>query len=142
LLLLYVLPDRTIYQISFPWLFLTLLGQIIGVLIILGGIWQTGFWHFVGLTQLLKHPPVTDSILDTTRLYAWVRHPLYFGAVLVIWLMPVMTLNYLTLFVALTIYLVVGAKLEERRLVKEYGAAYTAYQKQVSLMIPRKPRKH
>ena len=68
--------------------------------------------------------------------YRWVRHPLYTGGLLLIWLTPVLTLNLLTLFVMLTIYLIVGARLEEQRLIHEFGAEYQEYQQRVPMLIP------
>lgn len=70
-------------------------------------------------------------------LYRWMRHPLYTGGLLLIWLTPVMTVNTLTLIIVLSIYLVVGAVFEEHRLVQEFGEQYTAYQQQVPMLIPK-----
>jgi len=38
--------------------------------------------------------------------------------------------------IILTIYLVVGTVLEERKLLMEYGEDYRQYQKKVSMLIP------
>jgi methanethiol S-methyltransferase len=35
-----------------------------------------------------------------------------------------------------TLYMLVGSRLEERKLVREYGLDYTAYQQRVSRWIP------
>ena len=40
LALLYLLPDQVLYQIPFPWILLTVLGQLVGVVIIVVGILQ------------------------------------------------------------------------------------------------------
>jgi protein-S-isoprenylcysteine O-methyltransferase Ste14 len=53
-----------------------------------------------------------------------------------IWLTPQMTVNRLTLFVVLSIYLYVGTFFEERRLVAEFGDDYREYQRQVPRLIP------
>jgi protein-S-isoprenylcysteine O-methyltransferase Ste14 len=52
-----------------------------------------------------------------------------------------MTLNLLTVFILLTIYLVIGAKLEEKRLLEEFGDDYRAYQAQVPMLLPFPRRK-
>lgn len=72
----------------------------------------------------------------TGGLYRWVRHPLYTAGLVFIWLTPVMTVNLLVLNIGLTIYLVVGAIFEERKLVREFGAAYRDYQENVPMLIP------
>jgi protein-S-isoprenylcysteine O-methyltransferase Ste14 len=142
LLLLLLLPDQLIYQIPFPWLLLSGFGQLAGIAIIVIGILQTDPWHFIGLRQILKPDDPISSTMITGGLYRWVRHPLYTGGLLLIWCMPRMTQNLLTIFILLTIYLIVGARLEEKRLVREFGDQYRVYQQQVPILLPIKwPRK-
>ena len=136
LALLLVLPDQALYQVRFPWIVLTALGQLGGIAIIVIGIFQTDVWHFVGLRQIIEPDRNDRSTMISSGLYGWVRHPLYTGGLLLIWLMPMMTLNLLTLFILLTIYLIVGAKLEEKRLLHEFGDEYRAYQKRVPMLLP------
>ena len=137
LALLAWLPDQALYRIPFPWVLLTISGQLAGALIIVVGILQTDPWHFVGLRQLMDPQAGADSPLVLTGLYRWVRHPLYTGGLLLIWLMPVMTVNLLTVFLWLTVYLVVGAKLEEHRLAQSFGDTYRQYQQRVPMLFPR-----
>jgi len=134
--LLLILPDQPLYQIPFPWILLTAAGQIIGILIIVVGILQTDPWHFVGLRQIMNPAAVSASQLVTKGLYRWMRHPLYTGGLLLIWLVPTMTLNLSIIFIWLTLYLIVGAKLEEIRLLREFGNAYREYQRSVPMLIP------
>jgi len=54
-----------------------------------------------------------------------------------IWATPVLSINLLTLFIVITIYLVIGARFEENRMLQEYGEVYKRYQKEVPLLIPR-----
>lgn len=136
LVLLYILPDHLLYQIYFPWILFTAAGQLTGVLIIVAGILQTNPWHFVGWQQILKPNADIGSPLITTGLYRWMRHPLYTGGLLLIWLVPTMTLNLLIIFICLTLYLIVGAKLEEKRLLREFGEEYREYQRRVPMLIP------
>ncbi|MFN2236162.1 MAG: methyltransferase family protein [Anaerolineales bacterium] len=141
LVLLYLLPDQPLYQIPFPWILLTALGQLVGVVIIVVGILQTDVWHFIGLRQIIQSDNHQKPEMVSRGLYSWVRHPLYTGGLLLIWLVPTMTLNLLTVFVLLTIYLVLGAKLEEKRLVEEFGDEYRAYQARVPMLLPVPRRK-
>jgi protein-S-isoprenylcysteine O-methyltransferase Ste14 len=134
------LPDRTLYTLPPPWLWLALLGQLLAALGILYGLWQTNIWHFLGLCQLLGLPDDgrinCKPPLVISGLYRWVRNPLYFWGLVFIWLTPQMTLNRLALFAALSVYLYVGTFFEERRLVAEFGDAYRAYQRRVPRLIP------
>lgn len=136
LALLYLLPDQQLYQMPRPWVFVTSLGQLAGISIIVVGILQTDPWHFIGLRQLTAAENAPPAVMQTDGLYNWVRHPLYTGGLLLIWLMPAMTLNLLTFFIVLTIYLVVGARLEEKRLIHEFGKPYEAYQQRVPMLLP------
>ena len=136
--LLAILEDRPLYQISGPWVILTSIGQLIGVIVILLGIWQTNAGEFLGLVQIFREPSTTPNQgLIITGIYRWVRHPLYFGGFLILWFTPIMTVNLLSLYVLLSLYLVIGARLEEKRLIHEFGECYRAYQKQTPQLIPK-----
>ena len=69
-------------------------------------------------------------------LYRWVRHPLYTAGLVFIWLTPVMTVNLLAMNLGLTIYIVLGAMFEERKLLHEFGQAYADYQRRTPMLIP------
>ncbi len=84
--------------------------------------------------------PAEPGTLIVTGLYRWVRHPLYTAGLLLIWLTPVMTTSILALNLSLTLYIIVGSRLEERRLLAEFGQAYADYQAAVPGLIPRPPR--
>ncbi len=72
--------------------------------------------------------------------YRWVRHPLYFFVLLMIWSCPVLTMDRLLFNVLWTIWIIVGAFLEERDLVEDFGDRYIEYQKKVPMLIPYKLR--
>ena len=77
LALLYILPDQPLYQIPFPWILLTTLWQLVGAAIIVVGILQTDVWHFIGLRQIIRSDHNQKSVMVSSGLYSWVRHPLY-----------------------------------------------------------------
>lgn len=68
--------------------------------------------------------------------YRWVRHPLYFFTLVMIWSNPDLTLDMLLFNVLFTAWIVVGTCLEERDLVTEFGQPYQAYQRSVPMLIP------
>lgn len=72
--------------------------------------------------------------------YRWVRHPLYFFVLLMIWSSPDLTADRLLFNVLWTIWIVVGSFLEERDLVAEFGDRYIEYQRRVPMLIPHKLR--
>lgn len=136
-----VLPDQTLYTIPFPWVLLTLAVQAAAGLILLIGLLQTGLWSFLGLQQLLAPEDEVPARLVVSGLYRWVRHPLYTAGLVIIWLTPVMTRNALILIIGMTVYLIIGAWFEERKLLHEFGSAYQEYRRQTPFLLPRPPRR-
>lgn len=67
------------------------------------------------------------------------RHPLYFFCTLLIWSCPHITADRLLYNVLWTAWIVVGAWLEERDLVRTYGDDYRNYQRRVPMIVPWKP---
>lgn len=98
---------------------------------------QTGLGRFLGL-----HPEADDhTTLCTSGCYAVVRHPLYLLGLIFFLANPVMTTRWLTLTILGTLYLLLGALLEERRLLRQFGKAYALYQQQVPFLFPFPARK-
>jgi methanethiol S-methyltransferase len=130
------LPDAPLYTLAFPWLGLPLALQAAGALMVLVGVLQTGPLAFLGLDALLPRQNRPPARLVTGGLYRWVRHPLYTGSLLVLWLQPAMTGNSLALAVGLTAYLLVGIHFEERKLLREFGPAYAEYRRRTPMLVP------
>jgi protein-S-isoprenylcysteine O-methyltransferase Ste14 len=105
------------------------------------GLLHTGFWSFLGLRQLVTAEPDKAEIMIVRGLYKWVRHPLYTAGLVFIWLIPLMTVNLLALNIGLSAYLVIGAYVEERKLMQIFGDDYRDYQERVPMIIPRPPGK-
>jgi len=68
--------------------------------------------------------------------YRWVRHPLYFFAILLFWSCPVVTSDRLLFNVLWTTWVVLATKLEERDLVSQFGDSYVQYQNDVPMILP------
>jgi len=136
LLLPVLLPDRMLYRIPLPWLLLSLAGQVAALMTVLIGLRHTGTGEFLGLRQLLAPGETTPPRLVTGGLYRIVRHPIYTCGLAFIWLMPLMSFNLLALNIGLTVYIWIGAALEERKLHSEFGEAYSAYKRRTPMVIP------
>jgi protein-S-isoprenylcysteine O-methyltransferase Ste14 len=137
LLLPAILADQPIYSIPYPWYILTGVLQIMALIILAVGVLQTGVMNFLGIQQLLGGADKGHPQLVVGGLYRYVRHPLYTAGLAFIWLIPTMTLNLLALNIGLTLYIMVGANFEERKMLKEYGGDYGQYQQQTPMLIPR-----
>ena len=75
--------------------------------------------------------------LQHTGPYGVVRHPIYFGWLLIVWAAPTMTPSHLLFAAVSTAYLIIATEYEERSLRETFGAAYGEYARRVRRkMIP------
>jgi methanethiol S-methyltransferase len=133
LYLMRTLPDRSIYQVPAPWNVLMFGGQLLAILLVLLAIRQTDILSFLGLRQISEGEK--PARLITQGLYRWVRHPLYTGILLFMWLTPTMTQNILTVYLGLTIYILIGASFEEKKLMRDFDG-YAEYKRKTPMLIP------
>jgi protein-S-isoprenylcysteine O-methyltransferase Ste14 len=68
--------------------------------------------------------------------YLWVRHPLYFFMLVLIWSTPDVSSDRLLFNVLWSLWIVLGAHLEEKDLVTDFGDIYRQYQKTVPMLFP------
>jgi methanethiol S-methyltransferase len=96
------------------------------------------FLYLSGIDVFLKKE--VNAQLQTSGLHQYVRHPLYFGTLMVVWslwlLMPSMA--HLIGVGMITLYTLIGTILEEKKLLREYGTAYAEYMEKVPMLIPYK----
>jgi protein-S-isoprenylcysteine O-methyltransferase Ste14 len=134
-LIVFFAPDQTLYTIPAPWMYLASILQAAALIGLVAGILHTDPLSFTGLRQVITGGEGKAELV-TSGLYRFVRHPLYTGGLVLMWLTSTMTINLLTLYVCLTAYLFIGALFEERKLLREFGQAYADYQACTPMMIP------
>ncbi len=101
-------------------------------------------FHLFGLRQVHAHltgSDIPEKGFTTPLLYRWVRHPIYFGLLLGIWATPLMTFSHLLFAVAFSVYIIVGAHLEEHDLEAWFGDRYRQYRKAVPMLVPWRRRR-
>lgn len=107
-----------------------------------GSTWYI-FW--INLAQFLRNSldetsdlisAATASSVKTPTLYKYVRHPMTIGVLNFFWATPTMTAGHFLFAAGMTIYTVIGLKLEEHDLVKQYGENYIAYKQEVGMFLP------
>ncbi len=92
------------------------------------------------LDRLRGRPPGRMP-LTAKGAYRMVRHPLYLFSILMIWSSPDLTTDRLMFNILWTVWIVIGAHLEERDLVAEFGDTYRNYQREVPMLMPGRIRK-
>ncbi|RLD07677.1 MAG: hypothetical protein DRI32_00480 [Chloroflexi bacterium] len=132
-----VLPDSMLYTIQRPWFYLMLFGQALAAIVEVVGLFQTDVWEFAGLRQIISPRVEDESRLVVKGLYQYMRHPLYTFGLLFIWLTPVMSANMLVLYISMTVYILIGAHFEERKLLREFGEDYARYKENTPMLLPR-----
>jgi methanethiol S-methyltransferase len=129
------LPGPTLWSAS-GWAAKALIaGQLLGFGIALVSTFLLDHLELFGLRQAFGGS-VSTPVFRTPWLYQVVRHPLYLGQVIAFWSAPHMSLGRVLLAVGLTLYVVVGARLEERDLVDTFGDEYWIYQQEVPMIVP------
>lgn len=94
---------------------------------------------FFGIRQILnfnknKEKNSTAEIKQN-GLLGIIRHPMYLALIIYLWCQTFRVVDII-INTILTIYVIIGTILEEKKLVLEFGDAYKHYQQQVPMLIP------
>lgn len=137
-----LIPSDWIWEKNIVSKFLGLMLATYGVIIFKISLKSYNISEFLGIKQA-KQDKVIKKTLSNTGLLQYVRHPMYSGSLLLIWGYFVFAphLANLITVICLTLYFIIGTKLEEKKLVEEFGTAYSDYQKNVPMLIPNFPLK-
>lgn len=128
-------PGRLVLQLLF-WL---------GWAIALTSTFMINHFELFGLRQVYlawRGQPHTELRFRSPLLYRLVRHPLMLGFVVAFWASPRMTAGHLLFAVAMTGYILIAVRLEERDLVAALGDQYREYRRQVPMLSPWPRRRH
>ena len=132
----FTMPGVLLFNMPMWGKVLTGIPLIAGLVIMLAMI-RKYFFHLSGISVFYKTQP--GAVLQTNGLHRYMRHPLYTGNLLFIWslclLMPY--LHHLLACIIITIYTLLGARIEEQKLVEQFGEKYIRYQQQVPMIVPR-----
>lgn len=134
------------YQLSFPSKNLfgrTVFSTTAGSILLLAGLGlmlvciRKYFFSLSGLKSLYQETPSSELMI--AGIHRYVRHPLYTGTFAAIWglwlLLPDLSLLIADLII--TVYTLLAIRLEEAKLVAEFGEKYRMYQREVPKLFPR-----
>jgi len=134
------LRQEAIFRWEGVWLVLQYPLMACGILLVIAGGRHYSLGQFVGISQLRGASSgglATGGGIDSSGVLGLVRHPWYTAVVLLLWARN-LDMAALVGNGVLTVYIVVGTLLEERKLVHEFGDSYRSYQRQVSMFVPLK----
>jgi protein-S-isoprenylcysteine O-methyltransferase Ste14 len=114
--------------------------QFAAVVLTIRGSAALGVMDLAGVSPLLEplraQQPI-DKSLETSGLYGFVRHPLYFAWALFVFATPAMTMTRFVFATVSTLYLAAAIPFEERSLVAQFGEDYRRYRQAVRWrMVP------
>jgi len=94
---------------------------------------------FFGIRQILDFGKTkkTDQSkkIKKSGLLGIIRHPMYFALIIYLWCQTFRVLD-IVVNTVLTLYILIGTRLEENKLVIEFGDSYIKYQHEVPMLIP------
>lgn len=127
---IYTLPE---WMLPFSYLILAT-----GLGLFVYALFQTDLREFIGIKQVQDSVGENKPVLITNGAYGFVRHPLYTGGIIVLFGKMGMTMLDLTAVSLISVYLIIGAFIEEKRLLSVFGDEYKQYMQEVSMFIPLK----
>ncbi|WP_163337399.1 isoprenylcysteine carboxylmethyltransferase family protein [Desulfopila sp. IMCC35008] len=114
-----------------------------GILLFISGSRVYDFQRFTGLSQLRsgEHSVLLSGEGDTPfqqyGILGVTRHPWYGGGILLIWSMRAeYGVSVCIIYTLFTVYLIIGAFLEEKRLAAVFREEYSRYRGEVSMFFP------
>jgi len=137
----YYIADKPFFVFSGYYQIISVGMIIIALLIFIAGSIKYDLKTFAGISQLItkqKQILVNDTnMLTITGIHKYIRHPYYTATFLLIWSRN-LDMSALITNLILSLYLVVGTYLEEKKLTDYFGETYRIYKKNVSMYIPLK----
>lgn len=125
----------------FPW-WVQLLQMVVlssAVVLFVAGARSYNMQHFLGLRQwqeYRKGRAVEPPSLQSGGILRFVRHPWYSGGIALLCGLPGVTDVTLVTRLVLIGYFVLGAHLEERKMIKQFGDVYRDYCRRTPMFIP------
>lgn len=115
-----------------------LVAYAIGWAVLVSATFFINHFDLFGLRQVwlnLRGQPYRDLSFTSRGLYQFIRHPIYLGWFMVIWIAPVMTVSHLVFAIGTAAYILIAVRIEERDLLAALPE-YQQYREEVPMVIP------
>ena len=133
------LGQEVIFAWPWPWFLVKYGMYTVAFLLFYGGFRVYDIQYLAGIKQVqqMRHGNGTDTMEFTSEgILGYVRHPWYSGAILLVCAFGDVTDVSLVSKTVLTVYIIIGAFLEEQKLIREIGEPYRLYRTKVPMFIP------
>ncbi len=110
-----------------------------GALLVVGTSFLINHFELFGLQQVWQYfrgQEPSAGKFSTPAIYKQVRHPLYVGWLMTLWVTPTMTASHLLFAALFTTYILIAIQFEERNLADFHGEAYREYRRRTPMLIP------
>lgn len=108
------------------------------VIAVAGFVWSLRWYDssaFLGLRQWRSRDGRERECFVLSPLHRYVRHPWYSLGLLLLWTRDLNAAWLMTALVV-SVYILIGSRLEERKLIEQYGEVYREYVRRVPALIP------
>ncbi len=133
------LPRTILFDWTGPWRIVQLALLLYALVMFTGGARVYDIRHFLGLRQWQDYRagrPPSAAAFRASGILRLVRHPWYSGGLALLWAMGPVSDVSLVSHTILSLYLLIGTLLEERKLKRELGRPYEEYCRQVPMLVP------
>jgi len=137
--MLWQTTQTVLYEVQGPlqWAFRSFaLLAVAGLVLVARTLKSFDLFGRISITDRLHGKQPSPSQFYLSGPYFWVRHPLYFFLLVLIWASPVMNSDRLVFNLLWTCWVIYGTHLEEKDLVAVFGDTYSRYQKVVPMLLP------
>ena len=132
---------QVVWQVTDPMLATGIMGlSFFGWLLVLFSTFLINHFELFGLQQAwfnLRNRAAAAPRFHQPLLYKLVRHPLYLGFFVSLWIGPEMSVGRLVLAGGLSAWMLIAIQFEERDLIDVFGDQYRRYRMQVGMLLPR-----
>jgi len=129
---IYTLADSPLYAIEGVMQYVLYTLQVLGLCIVLAAFRPIDSAVFLGLKKAEQQ---TDPFI-IQGVFRYIRHPMYTGFMLFLLAKPEHSMVSLHFALAVSVYFIIGSKLEEKRMLAEHPD-YADYQQKVGAFIPK-----
>jgi protein-S-isoprenylcysteine O-methyltransferase Ste14 len=132
------LPQVVLFTWPGWWLGVKIVLAVYGAYMFYAGLRRYDMSFFLGLSQLRAYftgAAVPRSTFTAARI-GGVRHPWYSGGIALVWAFGPITDVSLVGKIVISVYFVIGAFLEEKKLLAEIGAPYAEYRRELPMLFP------